>query len=438
MTSTNGYIELYIGVSSEQQNRKTLRIASSLIRGDTDEEWGRTHPPAINVRREHGETLATILAMIYGVRWCSRTTDIHFKTAISSMKQLPAMISQLDEEGEVNETYDDALRTLVSAIRLRPGKVTLEIVQNTPRLKEADRKATESLEQSPAAETALGYDGRVILTGAKVCRMTQKKAKKILDRRSVAKPRPRTETNLDIADDTITELYGSPITTEEIWRTTRCPDLTRRFKNLLWKCYHGAGKMDEDWKHLDGYEERQWCTHCGDSETRDHVFTKCPTPGRDAAWDQARTIWENHTDEDWPEITFGVILGVGALGRHKKDGKKMQEGTGRLMRILISTTAHLIWHMRCEAQIGSKPRQTDEEARNRLMTALNIRLSQDCMRVNNDRFADKVVPHKLVLGTWRGTLDNEDTLPLNWVSNSGVLVGRAHKAWNSAGQIQPA
>ena len=63
------------------------------------------------------------------------------------------------------------------------------------------------------------------------------------------------------------------------------------------------------------------------------------------------------------------------------------------------------------------------EKTNRWTYAINKRLMIDRMLTNRTRFKKKALNEKLVKGTWKGCLNNEEDLPANWPTTKGVLVG---------------
>jgi ribonuclease HI len=53
---------------------------------------------------------------------------------------------------------------------------------------------------------------------------------------------------------------------------------------------------------------------------------------------------------------------------------------------------------------------------------MNLRLELDC-QMTNARWARKAIPKPLVLKTWQGVLERQDTLPEDWTGEPQVLVG---------------
>jgi hypothetical protein len=91
--------------------------------------------------------------------------------------------------------------------------------------------------------------------------------------------------------------------------------------------------------------------------------------------------------ELWPNIDLGIILGVGTItlpeehanrnrAEHNAPPTLKRRATLRLLQILISEAAHLIWVLRCEQVIQEK--NIDEPGINtRWHRAINERLTTD-------------------------------------------------------------
>ncbi|KAK6995687.1 hypothetical protein R3P38DRAFT_2567137 [Favolaschia claudopus] len=115
--------------------------------------------------------------------------------------------------------------------------------------------------------------------------------------------------------------------------------------------------------------------------------------------------------------SFGEILTCGIAGREHR-------GETRLLRIVISESAYLIWKLRNERVIGAKGDASNREIENRWLNTINNRLSIDCLLTNTKKYGGKSIRKSLVLETWRKVLMNEDRLPRDWTRESGgVLVG---------------
>jgi hypothetical protein len=86
-------------------------------------------------------------------------------------------------------------------------------------------------------------------------------------------------------------------------------------------------------------------------------------------------------------------------------------------------TSHA-WVLRCERVIQEK-QHTENEIKKRWLRAINERLTIDKITATkvkrNDGFTTVTT---LVVETWEQALNKEGGLPLNWLTNREVLVGR--------------
>ena len=103
--------------------------------------------------------------------------------------------------------------------------------------------------------------------------------------------------------------------------------------------------------------------------------------------------------------------------------KKKKDGRQRLLTILLTESAYLIWKLRNERRIRGKE-HTTSEITNRWYANIDRRITLDRAMANPEKFAKKALDPDLVKRTWSGTLQNEKDLPNNWIWKGEVLVGR--------------
>ncbi|KAG1807249.1 uncharacterized protein BJ212DRAFT_1536934 [Suillus subaureus] len=93
---------------------------------------------------------------------------------------------------------------------------------------------------------------------------------------------------------------------------------------------------------------------------------------------------------------------------------------GRLLRILISESAHLIWVLRCDRTINGV-QHSEQSITKRWTTMINKRLQ-------TDRITAKVIVRKenyknLVTSTWSDVITTNTNHNKNWAIALEVLVG---------------
>ncbi|KAJ7192375.1 hypothetical protein GGX14DRAFT_537760 [Mycena pura] len=236
-------------------------------------------------------------------------------------------------------------------------------------------------------------------------------------------PRTSTENMLETVREAVYETFGRHVSKADIWNSVSVKDFLPRPAQFLWKGVHNAHKIGSFWTHIPECEDRAVCTDCGDLEDLNHILVRCECPGRALVWKAAQALWLERATE-WPEVSLGTILGCG-LAEFRDGRGKVDQGARRLYRILMSESAYLIWRLRNERVIdrAGEP-ASEEEIENKFKFVINQRLQMDKVLANRPRGGQRpaLLP-KLVLETWSGTLDNELSLPKDWLREPRVLVG---------------
>ena len=128
---------------------------------------------------------------------------------------------------------------------------------------------------------------------------------------------------------------------------------------------HQAYMVGPAWRHLPGFEQRQTCAICNIKDNMEHILTECNALARQQIWNLARRTWP-HARQLWLNINLGLILGIGCLslpGNQPENPNKNRENmhptpkkkaTLRLLQIILSKAAHLIWVLQCERVIQEK------------------------------------------------------------------------------------
>jgi len=158
----------------------------------------------------------------------------------------------------------------------------------------------------------------------------------------------------------------------------------------------------------------------------EHILIECKATGQEVIWKLVEELLAlRHLC--WEPPSLGTVTGCCLIDYHSSDGKKPLPGANRLYRIIVSESAHLIWHLRCKWRITDEgdPQRiaTEEEVRKTWLNIINRRLKLDCLLTNRYRYGRKAICPSLVTQTWWGVLRNQEDLPENWLLNTEVLVG---------------
>ena len=135
----------------------------------------------------------------------------------------------------------------------------------------------------------------------------------------------------------------------------------------------------------------------------------------------AKSIWPTAFGA-WPEIHHGTILGCGSVSPPSaQNNNRPNPGKSRLLRILLSESAHLIWVFRYERVI-QRTCHTNDAMKMRWYNKIDHRLSLD--RYIASKWNRKPITQEIVKRTWYPSLlQTSPDLTEDWVTNSEVLVG---------------
>ena len=242
--------------------------------------------------------------------------------------------------------------------------------------------------------------------------------------------RATTSVNIQSAREAINAHCETMETDESIWYRIYNPAIRIKIRQFLFKSMHGTQKIGDFWTHVRGYEERATCNTCQCTESMEHILTTCQEPARGIIWNLAENLWP-HEDKPWPVINLGTILGCGSLQTHLDNDQANQAGNGtphrshtgetRLLKILVSESAYLIWTLRCERVIQVK-RLNENEIIAKWHYAINKRLTDDKLIATQIKRSEYAI--RQVKNTWEDALRKQREIPNTWVHHDEVLVGR--------------
>ncbi len=208
----------------------------------------------------------------------------------------------------------------------------------------------------------------------------------------------------------------------------RC-DLSTSVRTFMWKLKHNTHKCGQYWLKIKNLEDRGLCQTCNTIESMQHIIFNCEANNCTYAWDIVKEIC-TLKNIPWPQgFDITMVMALPLLKIRSTSGKTRM-GTTQLFLITASECAFYLWKARCkrllddsESTQGRTP--PPQETRNCMIAILNERLELDHTLTSWKRYQNKALPGRLILRTWSGTLQNEHSLPEDWLRANGVLVGIA-------------
>ncbi|KAJ7246801.1 hypothetical protein B0H12DRAFT_1305322 [Mycena haematopus] len=375
--------------------------------------------------------VAELAATLIAVRLTHQKAEL---TIVSSQgyvsKAMNKKLTQWEREGWVGVPHRMVMKCLAAELKARKARTTMIEAPSASdaelRCLEAARLAKEEAGRNGVRRIELTVPAGTSLAGVRLQNNKQKifyRGIREIKTRDL-KPRLSTDIKLAAVKESMLHLQKRAVADEEIWQSLRSKDFMPRTAQFLWRAMHNAHRVGDYWKHIPDCEDRAICQECGETEDLEHILLRCESPGAEIVWKAAEKLWLEK-EPTWPEISLGTILGCGLMRFSDEEGKQ-RPGAKRLYKILVSESAYVIWKLRNDRVISRAGDPiTEAEIINKWTHNLNQRLQQDIVLANRPtrRNRPRIAP-TLVKDTWADTLDDESTLPDNWLKESRVLVGR--------------
>jgi hypothetical protein len=297
--------------------------------------------------------------------------------------------------------------------------------------KESNRLAKEGAEKGNTDYLPLDILKEFDLQGAKLVTITQALAYRGI-REQIAKTTcPSMNRNLDIIREAVKEYSRNNETDATIWRSIRKRTICLRVQQFLFKAIHNTLMIGDQWVNIQGYKRRGECATCRITEDMSHIILHCRETTVNTVWELTKKFWP-HEGVQWPVLSIGTILGCVCLeaeggNKNRRNGREWtgddQRGVTRLLQILISEAAHLIWVLCCERVIQEKQHNVREVVA-RWEKAINRRLTKDKITATIIKRLKSYT--RLVEVTWKDVLGKLSVLPDRWIHDCEVLVGMCY------------
>ncbi|KAI0698529.1 hypothetical protein C8T65DRAFT_577120 [Cerioporus squamosus] len=333
-----------------------------------------------------------------------------------------------EDDGWYGLANRDLLRGLIARLRARSAPTTLRWVKGhsdctgndgadaLARLA-VEKKLTKAIPSPPM---------QYVASGAKLAVLSQKLAYRYLCDAGARKDRRSTLRNLDLVLNAVDSFAGVRPKPSAVWLGVWRMDCDRQVRSFWWKLLHGAHRLGAFWKNIPGYEARAACPFCGAEESMRHIVSECPNPWRLQVWEAAmcmlaqRKIPVEHLEYD--HLLAACVMKV----YDDAEPRAERRAATRLFRLVAVELVYLVWIMRCEWVIGRNGEGdrafSPAEALARWMWRVNRKLKIDIARTKPYVRTGALAPN-VVTATWQGLICDELTLPEDWTTVPGVLVG---------------
>jgi hypothetical protein len=293
----------------------------------------------------------------------------------------------------------------------------------------SDQLAKQGASKNTPDDIPLDIPARFEPQGAKLASITQAIAYQGIQERARRKHRQSTTLNMEKVRNDIELQVGTQETNEAIWKHIRKNPIRPKIQQFFYKTLHGTHKIGRYWLNIPMLDERCYCRTCGSDESMDHILTTCENPTRTKIWRMAENLWP-HDEETWPRISMGTIIGCDTLNIKTMQKKKDENGqtrlaelhdpgATRLLKIILTESAYLIWTLRCERTIRERIR-TDREVEAAWLKVINRRLSED--KTTATKVLRKEHHINIVKNTWdRALYKRHRDLPEDWIYRNVVF-----------------
>ena len=423
----------YTDGSCSRNGKMDAKCGSGVWVGENHHLNNAIRVPGEKQSNQVGEIAALIVAAETLPNYCKLTivTD-----SMYVIEGLTKHLKEWEDRGWIGVENAELFKRAAYLLKRRSAPTYLEWVKGhrgDRGNEESDKLAKEGANRSVPDALSLQISTEFDLQGAKLATLTQAIAYRGIRNHRKTPLRLITSRNLTLTREAIRAYTGSYETNETIWKSIRKRTIRLRVQQFLFKSMHSTQMIGETWLKIPGYELRGKCTPCGGSiEDMSHILFTCGAGPVRTVWTLAKTLWP-HNNVHWPELNLGTILGSGCLtakldeqnenDRRRKGPSIRQRGASRLLQIIISEAAHLIWVLRCERVIQEKL-HTQEENEMRWYKAINRRLTEDKITATIIKKKEKPFT-RLVEATWEEVLKKISDPPDGWIRNREVLVGRS-------------
>jgi hypothetical protein len=296
---------------------------------------------------------------------------------VKSLTSIKAICYNLNEWEDINWyklKNADLLMNILDELRTRPTKCAFQWVKAHAD-NENNNKADELANEGRISEEIFEIpkigpeESRAIHDRARLSKLTMKITYgKMIVLRIIRSKKIRHPEYIEDAKNLIEKETGLRPTTEAMIRGIWKLEVHGRLEDHLWNMLLGKIKCGNYWKNMPpDLALSQYCTAChaeGERERLEdehHLWLDYEFNGQKEAWITAKTIWRLTTKAKWPDISIGLIRGIGGFAMEDESERIKRDRDAERARILIATTVWSIWKSRNQRAIqniwipGSEP-----------------------------------------------------------------------------------
>lgn len=422
-------IVVYTDGSCTNNGKKNARCGSGVWLEEGSEHNRAIRVPGPEQSNQIGELAAVISALEKLPNFAPLTIKTDSKYVINGLTKL---LKSWEDQGLINIKNAKWFKRAAYLLRRRTASTKFKWVKGHSGEignEMSDQLAKQGADKEVPDQILLDIPANFDLQGAKLATITQATAYRGICENKKRTPRRTTNISLDKIGNDIDRTTGSQVTDEAIWTHIRKPPIRLKIQQFFFKTLHGTQKLGRYWLNIQDLEDRCFCRICDDDETMDHILISCEHPARSRIWQMAKDLWP-HDETTWPEISLGSIIGCDTLSiettRRRKDrngevitSKEHDPGATRLLKIIISESAYLIWTLRCEREIRGTT-YTDKQIRATWLKTINRRLSED--KTIATKILRKEQDINRVRDTWdRALYKRHGDLPDDWIIRNVVF-----------------
>ena len=189
---------------------------------------------------------------------------------------LTTHLESWENDGWINIKNARLFRKAAHLMRHRSTKTTMQWVKGhdgNPGNGASDALAKQGANKQHPDPLNLNILEEFDIQGAKLPTLTQATAYKGILEQKQHEPRNTTERNLQLTRTAIKRITGEIETNAAIWKHVRKKTIRPIVQQFLYKTIHGTHMIGGYWSHINGYEERERCATCNETESMSHILT---------------------------------------------------------------------------------------------------------------------------------------------------------------------